>query len=208
MKKRIAIIASLLIVTVTIATLFINPRFIKRVIAMRNKNESTLVEMGKLYFPEDMQVFSTEKQLNDIDSVLSTLSKMVVWVESTKCAVCELDFLYNLNEIPKYCLDSLGGKVSIMVIISTKNDETDSLINELKNSNYSFPIYIDKKNEFGEINPSVAPTTGFFYGTFPFIKSNHSGDIISVVYVNGDGTYEGVLSSAKESLKDIYNMMP
>lgn len=205
MKKRIAIIVSLLIVTVTIATFFINPRFIKRVIAMRHKNESTLVEMGKLCFPEEMQVYSTEKQLSDIDSLPSTTSKMIVWIESTK-SLEDLNFLNNLNEIPEYCLDSLDGKVSMTVVISTKSDETHSLINELKKNSHSFPIYIDKKNEFGGINPSVAPTTGLFYGTFPIIKTKHSGDIISVLYMPGDRSYESFISSAKESLKEIYGM--
>ena len=130
MKKRIAIIVSLLIVTVTIATFFINPRFIKRVIAMRHKNESTLMEMGKLCFPEEMQDTSIERQLSDIESLPSTTTKMIVWIKSTK-SLEDLNFLNNLNEIPEYCLDSLDGKESMTVVIPTKSDEIHCLINEL-----------------------------------------------------------------------------
>lgn len=75
-----------------------------------------------------------------------------LWIDSTKCIPCEMNYLYSFESFSNRCEHILGkGKCLFVVISPGKSYSIDYIIKEINSQNYSFNLYVDTKNTLDEM---------------------------------------------------------
>lgn len=72
---------------------------------------------------------------------------MLIWVDSTKCSLCQLDYLYNYEFVNDYIKESLYNLIEIMIVITPKSSELNQLLIEIPNYCFDYPISVDYNQE-------------------------------------------------------------
>ena len=77
-----------------------------------------------------------------VDTAPDMRGKILVWIDSTKCAPCMLDYLYKFEEVDAYAHDSLGLKEAIFVVVCPQRKDISFFRRELSNCSFPFSIYV------------------------------------------------------------------
>lgn len=119
-----------------------------------NGDERDLERMmdSEIILPTDVvRVF--EGEVDEIDEDVRRKPKLLVFVDSTDCGECHISKFFRFESIKKEA-DSLG-TYETMLLLSPKRKDLQRLIEKAKLLYMPFPVYIDMKNEFLGLNPSV-----------------------------------------------------
>lgn len=154
--------------------------------------------------PDSMLKYSKNEGLSVADSSISAKSKLIVWVDSTKCSQCQLDMLYSFDDIITYCEDTLDNKVGFSVIISPSKENKMVLLNDLYYRNYSFPIFIDSENKMMSINPKIWDLTKYDTDAISFVKTDTLGNLVYVAHIPIVKSFDYFNESAKRILLEIF----
>lgn len=77
----------------------------------------------------------------------------VVHIDSMDCSSCLIPRLVRFEGI--YAESLRLENYSLCVIVSPKQDEAGLVVNIVRNNKFIFPVYIDKDNQFDELNPQI-----------------------------------------------------
>ena len=108
-----------------------------------------MTEMRKMY-----QHQISFKDISDSLNISQQI-KIIVYYDSTHCAICQLKQIHNWNKYIE-CLNALTPNVSVYFIISPSNEQiknTTLNIQHLKLTPYN--IILDSTNTFKKINPVI-----------------------------------------------------
>lgn len=87
---------------------------------------------------------------NKLEYIEKPAIKLLIYMDSTGCASCNINNLYKLNEFvemePSICFYPY-------VIFNPSEDDKRFLYRDLQLNTYLFPIYVDEYNEFEFLNP-------------------------------------------------------
>ena len=110
---------------------------------------------------------------NGIDTVVTDFMdvpiKLVVWQNSHSCTPCEMNNLYEWNDVIKYA-DSLSQWFRVAYIFTPKKEDLLSVKTALKAKKLDYPIFIDQNATFKKLNPRL-PKNQLLH-TFLLDKSN------------------------------------
>lgn len=156
--------------------------------------------------PSGMTKYESGK-LSTVGGFPNLNNKMVVWIDSTKCSTCHLEYLYNYNDLVDYCKESLFDyckaksldQTGVVVIISPKKSELSSLKKELVKNRYSFPVYIDVNREIEKLNPMIMTNQ---LEADQCIMLYDGGKVYSIVYNRNKEYTEISIKLCKSQLSD------
>lgn len=134
-----------------------------------------------------------------VDQLPDFNTKMVVWIDSTKCASCHLDYLHVYNDLVDYCNNELQEKAGLVVIISPKLPELPSLKNKLLKNSYNFPIFLDINREIEKLNPMIVTNQ---FESDQCIMLYDGGKVYSIVYNKNDKDTEVAIRLCKSQIYD------
>lgn len=150
-----------------------------------------MTEMRKMY-----QHQISFKDISDSLNISQQI-KIIVYYDSTHCAICQLKQIHNWNKYIEY-LNALTPDVSVYFIISPSNEQiknTTLNIQHLKLTPYN--IILDSTNTFKKINP-VIPLNNSSLHTFLLDKNNRI--VLIGNPLNGDAMWELFKSTLENML--------
>ena len=90
---------------------------------------------------------------------LRTTSKLIVFVDSTECSMCRIDKLVHYKDLFKMSQET--GAFDVIILLSTRKSEYQSIYEHLVFSDQSFPVYLDDNNYFLSLNPFIPDRLSF-----------------------------------------------
>lgn len=84
----------------------------------------------------------------------NSLLKCIVYIDSSECAPCRINGLYEWSEYTKFSR-STNGIFEVIFVIVPKAKDYDSIVTLLKTNKYDSKIYIDSKCDFERLNPML-----------------------------------------------------
>ena len=89
-----------------------------------------------------------------IPSEKSSNFKLVVYYDSTKCSLCEIEKIYLWKD---YIDDvkNIRNDIDYIFIFTPKEKDSFALIEELRKKEPTIPVYIDSEGTFMNINPHI-----------------------------------------------------
>lgn len=107
--------------------------------------------IGKQLNCDSLLVIKGKKVTNEMGLSSDGLS-VFLWIDSTKCIPCEMNYLYGLESFSNRCEYILGqGKYLFVVISPGKSYGIDNIVKEIENQNYSFNLFVDTNNTLDDI---------------------------------------------------------
>ncbi|MDR1554232.1 MAG: hypothetical protein LBS69_12360 [Prevotellaceae bacterium] len=95
--------------------------------------------------------------------------RMIIYYDSIGCRQCRVSHLTDINSIFEYFADSF--KIAYpMIIFSPSETEKSELLQNLKDSEFYYPTWLDENNSFMKRNPQIPTEDGFH--TFLLDKKN------------------------------------
>lgn len=96
--------------------------------------------------------------------------KYVVYADSLSCSPC---FVKHLNQWMKYIYDfkKYGDRLKFYFILSPKIGEREFLAQEISNSSFDYPVFLDVDRKFGKYNSHIPDNQQFHY--FLLDENNH-----------------------------------
>lgn len=96
--------------------------------------------------------------------------KYVVYADSLSCSPC---FVKHLNQWMKYIYDfkKYGDRLKFYFILSPKIGEREFLAQEISNSLFDYPVFLDVDRKFGKYNSHIPDNQQFHY--FLLDENNH-----------------------------------
>lgn len=76
-----------------------------------------------------------------IDTLLHDYS-IILWIDSSKCAACEMEHLLGFESFYDVCREIMGDRGDFKVIISPK-DDIGLIVNDIKFQDYPFDVLVD-----------------------------------------------------------------
>lgn len=129
------------------------------------RTEIRAFQKAAVRIPNDMEVIQNGKLLDSVTPVQSYKIKFVIYYSSKGCASCNINHLNDLDTLFSLKRDGLFSPV---VIFAPEAQKYKELLQNLRVQAYSFPICIDKSNEFQQFNKNLPADTRFH--SFYWIK--------------------------------------
>ncbi len=85
--------------------------------------------------------------------------KLLVYVDSVNCGECQISKFYRFEEIREEGIKT--GDYDVVLLLSPKQQEKESLIEKAKLFYMSYPVYIDVNNEFLSRNETVPESSQY-----------------------------------------------
>lgn len=115
---------------------------------LNNNNEIVNIAGMNLVLPDTMLRYDNNyNTLAKTETHKIDKDRMIIWIDSTKCSTCYLDYLYNYEVVNDYIRDSLCNQIEIMMLITPKRNELENLLFKIQNHNFDYPINIDYNQE-------------------------------------------------------------
>jgi hypothetical protein len=125
-----------LIVTIIVLSISCNSR----------KNQDDII--GKSICCDSLLLIKGKKCVDGVNTSSNGFS-VILWIDSTKCIPCEMNYLYGYESFNNRCEKILGYAGCMKVIISLgKSYNIDMIVYELSDQNYSFDILLDSNNKY------------------------------------------------------------
>ena len=119
-------------------------------VSCNNRNEQNNI-IGKSICCDSLLLIKGKKSIDDVKTVSNGFS-VFLWIDSTKCIPCEMNYLYGYELFSNRCDRITGHSGSMKVIISpAKAYDIDMIVNEVRGQNYSFDILVDYDNTFNPL---------------------------------------------------------
>ena len=132
----------------------------------RIKRQMELLCKSEIRFPSGLEVVRNGRIQEHSSDRWPQQIKLVVYYAAERCSTCEINRMLVYQE-----LFELGPENFTPVIIMGSNDmKYDQIVTNLRLQAYSFPVYIDKKDEFPALNPNIPREPRFH--TFLLDKSD------------------------------------
>lgn len=80
--------------------------------------------------------------------------KFVVLYDSTECSLCRINMLDQYNDIFDLA-NKIGAKFAPIIIFSPAARQIRDIKYDLRNSKFTYPIYLDLNHEFCKLNPQI-----------------------------------------------------
>ena len=90
---------------------------------------------------------------------LRTTPKFIVFVDSTECSMCRIDKLVHYKDLFEISYET--GAFDVIILLSTRKSEYQSIYEHLVFSEQPFPVYLDDNNHFLSINPFIPDKLSF-----------------------------------------------
>ena len=88
---------------------------------LNNNNEIVNIAGMNLVLPDTMLRYDNNyNTLAKTETHKIDKDRMIIWIDSTKCSTCYLDYLYNYEVVNDYIRDSLCNQIEIMMLITPK----------------------------------------------------------------------------------------
>lgn len=94
---------------------------------------------------------------------------LIIWYDTNECSPCRLSSISDLKKIFNLCRDSLQG-IDVRIVFSPSFEKKDLFMEIVQDSEREFPIFVDDKNVFGEVNKTIPQEPK--YHTFLIDKDN------------------------------------
>lgn len=100
---------------------------------------------------DSLLLIKGKKCIDDVNTSSNGFS-VFLWIDSTKCIPCEMNYLYGYESFSNRCDKIIGHAGSMKVILSPgKTYDKNMIVNEISGQNYSFDILVDYDNTFNSI---------------------------------------------------------
>ena len=86
-------------------------------------------------------------------------TKLIIFVDSTECSKCRISRFIQYEPFFKESLKT--GRFDVLLLLSIKENETEELVSFLSLIESPFPIYIDDKHCFMQLNPILSSDSRF-----------------------------------------------
>ena len=139
MDKRSIIKISILYITTLLAILIIF-----KVSLVRNYMK---LQRQKIVFPEEMICIPDDIESPNLNALRKP--RIVIWVDSTECSSCRIGRLYEYEELYQ---QGRNEGFDVLVLFSPRADDYCEVQHLVKVHHFSFPVYFDADNSFGEFN--------------------------------------------------------
>ena len=141
-----------------------------------------------------------------VDTLPDMKGKILIWIDSTHCAPCMIDYIYNYSEVQSYAIDSLGMNNAIYIMVNPKSKDVDFFKSELSNCSFPFTVYVDVDGLFNKANPFlVGSYDGLFAGMIPAYLLDEEGKIQTMWYSKETQSPDAVLNRGKTYLNMLRN---
>ena len=107
-------------------------------------------------FPSSMSLITEEDSLIDI-SFPSERPILVIYVDSTECALCRVNHFVQYDKIQ----ERFENKIKVVLIITPRKEDYSEAIHIVSARRMSVPVYLDQGNEFGSLNESITDDIRF-----------------------------------------------
>lgn len=139
MHKRLFSLLFCLIIPIIVLTTSCN---------IRDKQDNIT---GKRICCDSLLLIKGKKSIDDVYTASNGFT-VFLWIDSTKCIPCEMNYLYGYESFSNSCDNIIGRAGSMIVIISPgKTYNIDMIVNEISDQNYSFNILVDYENTFNSL---------------------------------------------------------
>lgn len=95
--------------------------------------------------------------------------KLIIYYSPESCSSCQAAHLYKLEQL--FCYKSDKHLFTPMIIMSPDEQQYALTLKLLKSQTNPFPVYLDRKDEFRQLNPNLPKDTRFH--TFLLDRHNH-----------------------------------
>ncbi|MDR2585250.1 MAG: hypothetical protein LBC84_03385 [Prevotellaceae bacterium] len=105
----------------------------------------------------------------DVNSLMDTPCKLVVWHDSLACGICEVSRMFKWDELVAD-VDSMSQWFSIIFLFTPPEKDMHILTTTLKDARFNYPVFIDQNATFVEQNQKL-PKNSLLH-TFLLDKNN------------------------------------
>lgn len=79
--------------------------------------------------------------------------KLIIFIDSTECSKCRIESIVRYDSLFRQSTET--NKYKVIFLLSLNKESHDEIIDFLSLLDLPYPVYIDEKNEFMQINPAI-----------------------------------------------------
>lgn len=126
----------------------------------RHKVRRALIEMmdSEIYLPDSISCIQNGMLTSTEEFQLNGM-RLIVFVDSTECSRCRIDNFMRYREFLE--LSEISRTFKVIFLLSTDKRSHDEIVDFLLATEPEYPVYIDEKNDFRRLNPSIPDDARF-----------------------------------------------
>lgn len=143
---------TILIVVLTVLLVLVGIMAVRLMKGVRYAGMPQFLPRVEVRLPDRMLAVDFDS-IYDINDKKIDRTTLLVWIDSTHCMPCSVEYLYDYELLNKKLKTTISDSLQVIAVLSPKFSELEALKYKLKREHFDFPVFIDESNKFSVLNP-------------------------------------------------------